>query len=178
MPKRQVKVLRRGSFRVMSWSFTGLFGAATVGAIAILTNGLRSGPMIGVAASLGVIALSRRICGSRIVLRDSVATVINPLLTYTVPYRAIARVAVDSGGTLIVVTCDGNEIHATGFAGSIIDSLVGSTDRAVGEFEKRLKLGKGDQKAEVSRAFTISWVADFCAAGAGVFAVGAAIVGA
>lgn len=78
---RKDKVLRRISFRVLSWVVTLGFGLVAVGLLISLTYTFESGPLIGVAACLFTIALSRRIMGSRIVLGPSAVTVVNPLTT-------------------------------------------------------------------------------------------------
>ncbi|MFC9500718.1 hypothetical protein [Streptomyces sp. NPDC056982] len=179
MPKRQrEEVLRRTSFRVLSWAMTVGFGLVAVGLIISLAYNLEGGPASGVAACFFTIALCRRLLGSRIVLGSSAVTVVNPLITYRVPYTAIGEVRGGKGGTLNLVTRTGDEIYSTGFGGSITDYFVGSTECAADRIEQRVKTRlKSRQQGLVEKKFTVSWIADFCAVGVVVCVILAGVLG-
>lgn len=173
-----VEKLRRTSFKILSGLFTFGFGVVATGLVISLSNGLEGGPLIGVAACLGTIALARRVMGSRIVLENSSIIIINPLVTYTVPYREIARVGGGGSGGLTIITRQGDEIYSTGFGGSLIDHFVGSTERAVERIESRRKRHRGSTgHSEMKKQVTVSWIADFCTLGVVVCGIMAAIVG-
>ncbi|WP_329539358.1 hypothetical protein [Streptomyces sp. NBC_01358] len=175
---REDEILRRTWFRILSWVFTVGFGLVAVGLLVSLSHNLEGGPLPGAAACLFMIALSRRVMGSHIRLGSSFVTVINPLVTYSVPYDAVAEVRGGGGGTLNLITRTGDAIYSTGFGGSIIDNFVGSADRAVARIEKQVGRGRrGAKGAQVTKGFTVSWVADVCAVGAMVCAVAAGILG-
>jgi hypothetical protein len=174
----EAEILRRASFRVLSWIATAGFGVVAVGLIISLAYSFEGGPISGVAACFFAIAVTRRIMGSRIVLGSSALTVVNPLITYTVPYGAVAEVRGGGGETLNLVTQRGDEIYCTGFGGSFIDSFVKSADRAAKRIEQQVRRRRGaTQRTHVTKKLTVSWVADVCAIGAIVCAVTAAIVG-
>lgn len=162
MPKnREDELLRRISFKIISWVFTLGFEVAAVALLVNFIHHPEGGTMIGVAACLSTIALVRRIMGSRIALGPSAVTVVNSLITYTVPYVTVAAVRGGGGGTLNLVTWSGDEIYCTGFGG--IDSFVGSADRAAERIERRVRRRRRSrQQAEVTERFTISWIADVC----------------
>jgi hypothetical protein len=175
---REEEILRRTSFRVLSWIATAGFGVVAVGLVISLTHGFDGGPISGVAACFFAIAVIRRIMGSRIVLGSSALTVINPLISYTVSYGAVAEVRGGSGETLNLVTQGGEEIYCTGFGGSFIDSFVKSADRAAKRIEQQVRRRRGAaQQPHVTKKFTVSWIADVCTIGAVVCAVTAAVVG-
>ncbi|MFF0965509.1 hypothetical protein ACWDQO_06870 [Streptomyces sp. NPDC003703] len=148
------------------------------GLIISLTYSFKGGPISGVAACFFTIALTRRIMGSRIVLGSSALTVVNPLITYTVPYRAVAEVRGGGGETLNLVTQQGDEIYCTGFGGSLIDSFVKSADRAAECIEQQVRRRRrATEKAQVTKKLTVSWIADVCTVGAVVCLITAAFVG-
>jgi hypothetical protein len=179
VPTRQRKeVLRRTSSRVLSWVTTVGFGLVAVGLIISLTYIPDGGPASGVAACFFTIAFCRRLFGSRIVLGSSGVTVVNPLITYQVPYTAIGEIRGGNGGTLNLVTWTGDEIYSTAFGGSITDYVVGSTERAADRIEKRVKTRRtSTQQGLVEKKFTTSWIADFCAVGGVVFVILAGALG-
>ncbi|MBC9719722.1 hypothetical protein H9Y04_45440 [Streptomyces sp. TRM66268-LWL] len=174
--KSDTEVLRRKSFRALSWGFTLLFAAGGFAAMAFVPRD-GGGPLIGSAACFGMVALARRIFGSSIVLGEQLK-VVNPLVTHHVPYRDIREVASNSRGTLTVVTSSGRFIYSTGFGGSLIDHYVGTADRAAERINARRRRG-GGSKAGVHerRALTRAWVADTCSVLAVLCAISAAVVG-
>ncbi|WP_137994241.1 hypothetical protein [Streptomyces vilmorinianum] len=123
-------------------------------------------------------ALTQRVSGSRITLRDDSLVVVNPLMTYTVPYTDIARIGGGGGGTLNIVTRAGHEIHATSFGGSLIDNFVGSADRAVERIESRVRRNRSRASSvPMSKKVRISWIADLCTLGAAVCGTAAGLIG-
>ncbi|MFQ6851988.1 hypothetical protein AAIB46_13965 [Streptomyces sp. 35M1] len=178
--KNSDETLRRVSQKILSWSLTFIFGAVAAGLVAAgFSTGFAAGPLSGVAVSLGTVALTQRVSGSRITLRTDSLVVINPLMTYTVPYAGIARIGGGGGGTLNILTRAGQEIHATSFGGSLIDNFVGSADRAVERIEARVRQHRSHAStAPMSKKFRISWFADLCTLGAVVCGAAAGLVGA
>ncbi|MER6442256.1 hypothetical protein ABT275_38880 [Streptomyces sp. NPDC001185] len=179
VPKnREDEFLRRTSFKILSWVFTAGFGVVAVGLLISLFHHPEGGPVIGLAACLFTIALTRRIMGSRIVLSASAVTVVNPLITYTVPYATVAEVRGGGGGTLNLVTRTGDEIYCTGFGGSVIDSFIGSADRAVERIEPRVRHARrSTQQAQMAQRFTISCVADVSTIGGLICVITGGILG-
>ncbi|MGW7177873.1 hypothetical protein [Streptomyces xanthophaeus] len=157
-------MLRRKTFAALSLLFTVLLGAFVLGAlVSMVDRGLDKDALTVMAAMLGGIAFIRRIAGSRIVLEHKSVSVVNPLFTHDVPYRCVAKVASDSGGSLIITTTNAVEIGAFGFAGSITDRFVGSTDRAVAQIAARVaERRRLSGNSPTVRRYTRAWVADGC----------------
>ncbi|WP_405787589.1 hypothetical protein [Streptomyces sp. NBC_01367] len=178
MPERRT-VLRRKSFVVLSVVFTTLLGAfALVAWLSMAGNGPDEDALSVMAAMLGGMAFIRRIAGSRIVLDEKGVSVVNPVFTHDVPYRYVAKVESDDGGTLTVTTTQAVEIGAFGFAGSLIDHFVGSTDRAVAQINARRAERRDLRgKSPVARRYTRAWVADICSVAMLVCIVLAVITG-
>ncbi|MFD7840275.1 hypothetical protein [Streptomyces sp. NPDC059761] len=166
MKSTQRKTLRRASFIALSVLFTTVFGvpALAIGLV-MVADGPDHGALEVMAALLGVTAFCRRIAGSRIVLDQRGVSVINPLFTYDIPYRNVARVE-NGQGSLLVTTTQAVEILSVGYAGSIIDSFVGSTDKAVAQV-KAVLAERRDLSGDTPtvRRLTRAWVADGCAIG-------------
>ncbi|MCX4547304.1 hypothetical protein OG204_30505 [Streptomyces sp. NBC_01387] len=176
--KREDEILWRLSFKIISWVSTTGFGLVSVGLLIGFASHPEGGMAIGVAVSLFVIALIRRIMRSRIALSSVTVTVINPLMTHTVPYNSIIEVRGGNGGTLNLVTREGKEIYSTAFGGSVIDTFVGSANRAAERIEWHMKKRrKGAVPPPFSTRFTISPVADACFFIALVFAIIGGILG-
>ncbi|MEV7087926.1 hypothetical protein AB0O07_18890 [Streptomyces sp. NPDC093085] len=105
-------------------------------------------------------------------------TVVNPLVTYTVPYGAVTEVRGGGGETLNLVTRTGDEIHCTAFGGSVIDSFVGSAARSAERIEQRVKRRrKTAPQAQMTKKLTVSWIADVCTVGATACVITAAALG-
>ncbi|MFF0568968.1 hypothetical protein ACFYT7_15135 [Streptomyces sp. NPDC004041] len=175
--KNSDETLRRISQKILSWSLTFIFGAVAAGLVAAgFSTGFAAGPLSGVAVSLGIVALTQRVSGSLTTLRTDSLVVINPLMTYTVPYADITRIG--GGGTLNILTHSGHEINATSFGGSLIDNFVGSADRAVERIEARVRQHRSHAStAPMSKKFRVSWFADLCTLGAVVCGAAAGLVG-
>jgi hypothetical protein len=94
-------------------------------------------------------------------------SVVNPVFTHEVPYRCVASVDSDEGGGLLITTTQADRISAFGFAGSVTDALVGSTDKTVARIRTELKERRAasGQGAAVVRRLTRAWVADACTFG-------------
>lgn len=163
MPERPT-ALRRKTFAVLSLVFTTLPGAFFLLAwVSMAGSGPDKDALSVMAAMLGGVAFIRRITGARIVLDEEGVSVVNPLFTHDVPYRYVAKVRSDNGGTLTITTTQAAEIGAFGFTGSVVDNFVGSTDRAVAQINARLAERRGLRgKYPTVRRYTQAWVADIC----------------
>ncbi|MFK0050486.1 hypothetical protein ACIQU4_41590 [Streptomyces sp. NPDC090741] len=144
------------------------FGVAVLGmGISMLPGGETPGGLdpsllTGMAIFLGMIAFVRRIAESRVILGRQRVTVVNPLFTYDIPCRHVAKVAADQNGNPVITTLQAVEIQPLGFAGSILDHFVGSSDKAVAVI-KAIMAGHrtGDDALPVRRP-TRAWVTDGC----------------
>ncbi|MFE0739485.1 hypothetical protein [Streptomyces sp. NPDC058855] len=161
----------------MLWIITIGFGLVAIGLLISLTYSLKGGPASGAAACLFTIALAQRFMGSRIVLRFSTMTVVNPLVTYNVPYATITAIRGGGGETLNLVTRGGDEIYSVAFGGSILDSIFKTTDRAVERIKDRAQKGHRSTQKQVVKTFRISWIADACTVGAFSCAILAGVLG-
>ncbi|MEU2432915.1 hypothetical protein ABZ611_26080 [Streptomyces sp. NPDC007861] len=172
-------VLRRKSFPVLSWTIMIVLGAFAVAAAGSIESGAARGPLIGVAACLGTIALVRRILCSRIVLGKISLKVVNPVFTYELPYRLVAQVKTATNGTLTVDMVDGHEVYATAFGGSLLDHFVGSSEKAATRLQEAVRQRRGRLGVGVSarRTLTVSWIADLCTLGAVGVLIAAIAVG-
>jgi hypothetical protein len=172
------KTLRRTSYRILSWTSTLAFGLAALGVGLSMADGLQSGPLTGVTVTLGVVALVRRIWGSKIILDKSTIAVVNPIFTYTIPARDVLKVEASSGGTLSIQTIHGDLIPSAGFAGSLIDHMVGSTIRAIDQVNEYVARTRHSQSNLIAtRRVSTSRLADMCTVGAVVCAIAALAVG-
>ncbi|MFB6613241.1 hypothetical protein ACFCV9_03285 [Streptomyces sp. NPDC056367] len=120
-----------------------------------------------------------RVEGIQIACRPSgTSIVVNPVFTHDIPYRHVANVAADSGGNLVIITSQAVEIGAFGFGGSLVDHVVGSTDRAVSQIKAGISERRdlrGDSRTV--RRFTRAWVADGCTVGMLVLFALASVIG-
>ncbi|WNF26845.1 hypothetical protein RI138_08340 [Streptomyces sp. C11-1] len=141
----------------------------------LASSGDARGPLSGVAAALGTIALTRRIGAARVVLGKSELKIVNPIFTYRVPYRLVTEVNTSEDGTLTVHTSDGVEINATAFGGSLLDHYFRTSDRAVTRVQEIVRQRRGPRKDDdrSRRAITVSWIADICLLGTVCVAVAA-----
>ncbi|NEC89356.1 hypothetical protein [Streptomyces sp. SID12501] len=173
-----MKTLRRRSYRVISEFVTFSFGVMAAVIVVDLGPVLEGGPILGIAMCFVVIVMTRRIMGSRVVLDGPIVTVINPLMTYSVPCKEISRVSLGGDGTLVIWTRGGEKVLSVGFGGSLIDRFVGSTERAVKQIEDHRKRDSGSRDpGEFGQKFTTAWIADFSMGGALVCAAVAVAVG-
>ncbi|MEU6243062.1 hypothetical protein [Streptomyces sp. NPDC047024] len=179
LSRREDEVLRRVSFVVFSWVVTVGFGTVGAGVLASLMYSVDGDRIAAAGSCLFTVAVGRRIMGSRVVLGPSALTVVNPLVTYTVPYGSVAEIRGGGGATLNLVTGTGEEIYCTGFGGSVIDAFVRSADRAAERIEQRLGRRRRNAKSGpgVTKRLTVEWVADVCGIGAVVCAITAGVMG-
>ncbi|WP_162600166.1 hypothetical protein [Streptomyces sp. CS131] len=146
------------SFVMLSWTIMAVMIFCAAAAIGLIKD-----PLIGVAACLGTIVLTRRIGTARIILGKSELKVVNPVFTYWVPYRLVMDVDTSTDGTLTVHTTEGEEIHSTAFGGSLLDHFIGSSDRAVARIKETVRQRRSPRtEAQARRTLTVSWIADFC----------------
>ncbi|MGW5018444.1 hypothetical protein [Streptomyces cacaoi] len=151
----------------MSWLATvaGLAFACWAGSL--LGNNFYADVYLVMAAGMAFATFGRRIMSSRVILGKDFLSVVNPILSYRVPYERIAKITRESSGTLLVVTLEGKEIASTGFGGSFLDYFVGSTDKAVHVIDQQVR--KRRKSAGIGEVPTIrySWdpVADLSALG-------------
>ncbi|MGW4722390.1 hypothetical protein [Streptomyces sp. NPDC004291] len=162
-PRRMV--LRRWSFPVLSWISVLVLGLLNILFIAAAEeSGAGGESFMASAVCLVTIALIRRVLCSRIVLGADALRVVNPLMTYVIPYRLVSEVGTSKDGTLTVRTTEGGEVYATAFGGSLLDHFVGSADRAVVRVREVVRQRRNQRGAEEeARKFvTVSWIADLC----------------
>ncbi|WP_158685656.1 hypothetical protein [Streptomyces purpureus] len=178
--RRSRHTLRRGSFVCLSAATTVLFGVVIVGAALSMNASTDGDGLFVIAASFAVIALARRVWGTRIILDRSALVVINPLFAYTIPYRDVRCASAGEDGTLRVATRSGIEVSSTAFQGSVIDHFAGSSERAAERIKQKVRASVGSSGAaelQVSRRYARAWLADMCAVAAVVCAVSAVILG-
>ncbi|WP_189829484.1 hypothetical protein [Streptomyces zaomyceticus] len=163
--KARAEKLQRRSFPLISWFFTLVLVALTV-KIGAGMNGRSDRDAFGVmTVCLVAVAVVRRFMGSRIYLVDPDVLIVNPLVTHVVPLRALR--SVESDGGLTLVTVDGGEIGSIAFGGSLVDSFVGTADRAADRIRARMRRPSRQGGApSVVRRYTTAWIADACALGA------------
>ncbi|MEU9197422.1 hypothetical protein [Streptomyces hundungensis] len=143
----------------LSWVWTAGFGFFGL-LIAEVTDWKQSGPVSGAAACFGTVALTRRICGARVILGPELV-VVNPLFTYRLSYRSIREVGLDGGGGLTIRAVEDVEIQALAFGGSLIDMFVGTSRRAAESIDNRRRLtSSSDPRHPMRRTLTRAWVAD------------------
>ncbi|MEU3657984.1 hypothetical protein AB0E67_35655 [Streptomyces sp. NPDC032161] len=160
-------VLRRRSFRVLSLgALVFYFGGATVALIDGLT-GNKDG-MIAAALILTVGSLSYRVTRSRVHVGETSLTVVNPLFAYEVPYGAVQRIGLSLSGSLMVLPkesaadTDGEGYLVVGFAGSLLDRIFRTSEKAAAKLKKLHKKGRRRPGADgpVRRMLVADAVAD------------------
>ncbi|MEV7683059.1 hypothetical protein AB0O64_31590 [Streptomyces sp. NPDC088341] len=172
-------VLRRVSYVILSLLFTIGFGVASCYGVFLGVSTEAGEPFGGASAGLGAIFLARRIWESKISLDRSRLVVVNPVRTYEIPYRQIASVEKDGSGGLVITTRQGLVVVSTGFAGSLIELFMKTTDRALERIFPYVKRNTGKSGAEkVVVRFTFSRIGDCCLALSLLCAVVAGILGA
>lgn len=164
---RNTIVLRRISFVVLCWTMMAAMAFTAAAAASVVTSGNASGPLSGVVAALGTIALIRRIGASRVILGKSELKMVNPLFTYRIPYHHVMEADTSGGGTLTVRTFDNEEFYSAGFGGSLLDHFIGSSGRAAERINETVRKRRVPRTEEQPRrTLTISWIADLCLFGA------------
>ncbi len=133
--------------------------------------------MAGLGACLGVITLMARIWGSRIELNANNLTVVNPVLTYKIPYGAVKEVRGGGGASLNMALDDGGEVYSTAFGGSVIDGFVNSSGRAAEVVRKTVKERRGRSGGSVERRLTHPIPSTCCLVGSIACWVAAGVLG-
>ncbi|MEV1050793.1 PH domain-containing protein [Streptomyces sp. NPDC049887] len=173
------RVLRRRSFRVLALvCLFGFAGAALFAASEALSSG-EAGPMFGAALILAVGSLCYRVTRSRVHADESSLTVVNPLFSYEVPYASIHKIEVSGSGSLTVLPkeriadTEGEGYLVVGFAGSLLDRLFKTSDKAAAELKKYRSRGRRAPGADgpVRRKVVADVVADAMLLTAAVCAV-------
>jgi len=92
-------------------------------------------------------SLTYRVTRSRVHDGDTSLTVVNPFLGYEVPYAAVQRVGLSRSGSLMVLPkesaadTDGEGCLVVGFAGSLLDRIFKTSEKAAAELKKLHKKG-------------------------------------
>ncbi|EFE74298.1 predicted protein [Streptomyces filamentosus NRRL 15998] len=173
------RVLRRRSFRVLSVLAVLLFtGGAVFPAWAAL-SGEDSGAMFGAAMCLGLGSLALRVTRSRVHLTGTSLLVVNPVMMYELPYGAVKKAEVNSGGSLVIVPrnpgpgTDEEGYLVVGFAGSLLDRVFRTSPKAAAEINKvrRSRRKTAARGGETIRSLTADPVADLLLVAAAACAV-------
>jgi hypothetical protein len=104
--------------------------------------------MFGAAIALGVGAMAYRTTRSRIHFADTSLTIVNPVFSYEIPYSAIRRIEVNQSGSLVILPkefmadAEREEYFAVGYAGSLLDRVFKTSERAARELRKAHKKGR------------------------------------
>ncbi|MFD5125707.1 hypothetical protein [Streptomyces sp. NPDC058385] len=92
-------------------------------------HGFREGWQ-GIPVFLAVAAICGRIANSKVVMRETVLMLVNPLRTYTIPKAMIRDVSVGDDGTLEVHLDQERKVAAFAFGGSLVDRMNGTSAKA------------------------------------------------
>ncbi|MFC8274587.1 PH domain-containing protein [Streptomyces sp. NPDC057271] len=139
------RVLRRRSFRVLAVLVLVLFGGTSV--FALHDALLRDDPDGWVAAALVLVSGSccYRVTRCRVHLGENSVTVVNPLFSHELPYASIRKIEVDPSGSLTVLPKEtvadtqGDGYLVVGFAGSPLDRVFKTSDKAAVELRRHHK---------------------------------------
>ncbi|WP_162638809.1 hypothetical protein [Streptomyces bacillaris] len=174
------RVLRRRSFIVLSAVAVLLFGGGAFLPAWAALSGDDPGAMFGAAMCLGVGSLAYRAMRSRIHLTETSIVVVNPLMTYRIPYDAVRKAEVNQGGSLIIVPRvhdrgaeDEEGYFVVGFAGSLLDRAFNTSAKAAAEINKvqRRRRKSVESGGKVTRSLTADLVAEMFLASAAICAV-------
>ncbi|MFE7333142.1 hypothetical protein ACFU8W_51935 [Streptomyces sp. NPDC057565] len=123
-------VLRRVSWMVICWVTVLAMGIGMLAAVYKVTsvNGFRVGWQ-GIPVYLALAGIIGRIVNCKVILRDGVLTVVNPLRTHTLPAVAIRDVLVGDDGTLEVHLDKDRVVSVFAFGGSLVDHFKGSSKK-------------------------------------------------
>ncbi|MFG2757278.1 hypothetical protein [Streptomyces wuyuanensis] len=172
-------MLRRQSFRVLAVLIFALVGGAS--ALAFYDALWRDEPDGWMAAALILAggAFCYRITSSRVHAGEGSLTVVNPLFSYEVPYGSIHKIEVSGSGSLTVLPkeriadTEGEGYLVVGFAGSLLDRLFKTSDKAAAELKKYRSRGRRAPGADgpIRRKLVADVVADVMLLTAAVCAV-------
>ncbi|WP_367435388.1 hypothetical protein [Streptomyces celluloflavus] len=174
--KEGTRRLRRMGHRVLQWFITVFFLA--LAALAVEKMGIHgpNGAPVGLTAIFATIFVVQRILRSRVILRQHDMRVINAIFEYRVMCGAVEKVFVDNRGNLKIETKGGAEIFVAAYSGSLVDSFVGSAEKAAGEIRRYVaSRSTTSQDPEIRRRYKLSWVSDIWLAAAVACGVWAAI---
>ncbi|MCK8434048.1 hypothetical protein G3I77_13715 [Streptomyces sp. D2-8] len=149
-------------------------GGALFPASAAISSG-EAGPMFGAAVCLGVGSMAYRTMRSRIHLTDASLILVNPIFSYEFPYSAIRKIETNPSGSLIIFPKEytpkneGEGYLAVGYAGSLLDRIFKTSERAARELKKAQKKGRRMEGADgpVRRRIAADAVAEFMVLAAG-----------
>ncbi len=173
------RVLRRRSFRVLSVLAVLLFAGGSVFPAWAALSGEDAGAMFGAAMCLGVGSLALRVTRSRVHLTGTSLLVVNPVMTYELPYGAVKKAEVNPGGSLVIVPkdpgprTDEEGYLVVGFAGSLLDRAFGTSPKAAAEINKvrRTRRKATAPGGETTRSLTVDPVAELLLVAAAACAV-------
>ncbi|MEW9515193.1 hypothetical protein [Streptomyces tubercidicus] len=173
--KERPRKLRRSSYRVSQWFFTALLLVLAALMVAKMgTDGPNSAPL-GLTATFGAIFIEQRILRSRVTLSPGDVQVVNAIFEYHVEPGAIKEAFVDIRGNMKIETRDGGEIFVGAYSGSLIDSFVGSADKAAKMVRKYIAGKPASSNFVIRRKYAISWLSEIWLVAAVACAVWTAI---
>ncbi|MBC9731510.1 hypothetical protein [Streptomyces sp. TRM68367] len=174
-------VLSRRSFLLIGpvAFLSALVGAEIPARQAIVGGNTEALPAVSIICLGGAVIC--RIMHSRIHLQGGRVVIVNPLYSYDFPKCAVRKVDVRRGALVVIPkSADPDEegVFAVGFAGSLIDMLFGTTDRAAATVRDYFDQAKGGQGSsdEVNRRLVINPLADLLVLIAVVFGGISAVV--
>ncbi|MFH9266033.1 hypothetical protein ACH4KN_17505 [Streptomyces sp. NPDC017546] len=141
-------VLRRNSWVVISWVVVIGLGLSMLAAVLKVSsvNGFRTGWQ-GIPVFLALVVPIGRVANCKIVLREDVLVVVNPLRTHILPVAAVHDVSVGDDGTLDVRLDHHRVVSVFAFGGSLIDHFKGSS----GEAARKVNAWLGTARTESGR---------------------------
>ncbi|MDI9884127.1 hypothetical protein QMZ92_06875 [Streptomyces sp. HNM0645] len=162
------RVLRRRSFRVLAVLVFALVGGASALAFHdALWRGESDGWMAA-ALLLAAGSFCYRVTRSRVHAGESSLIVVNPLFSHEVPYASIHRIEVSGSGSLTVLPkervadTEGEGYLVVGFAGSLLDRVFKTSDKAAAELKRYRSRGRRAPGADgpIRRRLVADVVAD------------------
>ncbi|MGV9659643.1 hypothetical protein ACWDR5_22110 [Streptomyces koyangensis] len=127
-----------------------------------------------------VTALTARIAGCSLVLREDGISIRNPIFTYRIPRHCVVCPSFDEKGGLMIAVVGDKELEVFAYAGSVVDRLWRTSEKVGHEIEQWLAGGTQSSSArqeggEVRRSFRWSVPADLALAASAVSGVTALI---
>ncbi|BDM71544.1 hypothetical protein HEK616_50310 [Streptomyces nigrescens] len=173
--KERARKLRRSGYRVLQWFFTVFFLALAALMVAKMGTDGPNGAPLGLTAIFGTIFVEQRILRSRIILSPGDVQVVNAIFEYHVEPGAIKEAFVDIRGNMKIEARDGSEIFVAAYSGSLIDSFVGSADRAAKVVRNHVAGKAAVSDFVIRRKCAVSWLSEIWLVAAVACAVWAAI---
>lgn len=158
--KERARKLRRSSYRVSQWFFTVFLLAMAALMVAKMGTDGPNGAPLGLTAIFGAIFVEQRILRSRVILSPGHVQVVNAIFEYHVEPGAIKEAFVDIGGTMKIETRDGGEIFVGAYSGSLIDSFVGSADKAAKVVRNHIAGKSTSSNFAIRKKYAISWLSE------------------